>query len=312
MAIALNNQVILSKFSSGDVASNELNYHKSCYRDFLNQYDQKIRKDSSREEALKNELDEFWKAVCFNKVVTHVKETYVTGIDFEAKALMNLHEELLQKHDIAHPPQLTRFTEDIIRAIPQLEKRGKTKQKVKLYFKTDVDNLVREVMSPSSFVEQLNNVVVPIRKKISEQKNRFTGTFSMDCQKASVPKELLSLISMLIDGTDHTSKLSQASLTCAQLIVSNYLPNNTDDENKTRYHSKDRETPLVLYNALNLYGRFRSKCIITNQFHLGLSVPYLRVSKYYKTHRRCHASTIQRTEMFCTSRCEKRCFHGNR
>ena len=99
----------------------------------------------------------------------------------------------------------------------------------------------------------------------------------MDCQRASVPKELLSLISMPVDGTDHTSKLSQATLTSSQLIVSNYRPNNSGNEDKASYHSKNRETPLVLYNALNLYGRFRSKCIITNQFHLGLSVPYLRV-----------------------------------
>ena len=137
-------------------------------------------------------------------------------------------------------------------------------------------------MNPNSFVEQLNKIVVPIRKAISRQQNNFTGKFSMDCQKNSVSKELFSVISMLVDGTDHTSKLSQATLTCAQLIVSNYKPNNTGAEDKTTYHSQKRETPLVLYNALNLYGRFRSKCIITNQFHMGLSVPYLRILKITK------------------------------
>ena len=71
-------------------------------------------------------------------------------------------------------------------------------------------------MSPSSFVEQLNKIVILIRKAISRQQNSFTGKFSTDCQKNSIPKELLSLISMLIDETDHTSKLSQATLTYAQ------------------------------------------------------------------------------------------------
>ena len=100
--------------------------------------------------------------------------------------------------------------------------------------------------------------------------------------KNSVPKELHPLISMLIDGTDHTSKLSQATLTCTQLTVSNYEPGNTGTEDKMTNHSQKRETSLVLYNALNLYGRFRSKLIITNQFHMGLSVFYLRILEITK------------------------------
>ena len=74
-------------------------------------------------------------------------------------------------------------------------------------------------------------------------------------------------------------KLSQVTLTCAQLIVSFYKPINTGAEDKTTYHSQKRETPLVLYNALNLYERFRFKCIITNQLHIDLSVFYLRILK---------------------------------
>ena len=108
-------------------------------------------------------------------------------------------------------------------------------------------------MIPNSFAEQLNKIVISIRKAISCQQNNFTGKFSMECQKNYVPKELPSLITPMNDGTDHTSKLSQATLTCAQLIVSNYNPNNTGDQ--MTYYSQKRKTPLVLYNALNLYGR---------------------------------------------------------
>ena len=113
-------------------------------------------------------------------------------------------------------------------------------------------------------------------------KNNFTRTFSTNCQKNSVPKELLSLISSFIGRTDHTSNLNQVTLTCAQLIVSNYKPNNTGTEDKMRCHSQKRQTLVFLYNALNLYGRLRSKCIITNHFHMGLSVTYLRILKITK------------------------------
>ena len=82
---------------------------------------------------------------------------------------------------------------------------------------------------------------------------------------------------MLIDGTAVNDKVSQASLTCSQLIVSNYRPSSSDLEEKIHYHAKKRETPLTLYNGLELYGKFRCKNIITHQFHLGLSVPYLRI-----------------------------------
>ena len=118
-------------------------------------------------------------------------------------------------------------------------------------------------------------VVSSIRKAMSKQNNEFTGQFLKGCQEKSVPKELLTLISMLVDGTNPNSKLSQFSLTCAQLIMSYYKPNNKTNEEKMTYHSRKREMPIVVYNALNLYGRFRSKGIITDMFHLGLCAPYL-------------------------------------
>ena len=73
---------------------------------------------------------------------------------------------------------------------------------------------------------------------------------------------------------------------------------NAGAEDKTTYHFQKRETPLVLYNALNLYGQFRSKYTIINQFHIILSVPYLRILKITKFHRRCDASETQRSEKF--------------
>ena len=48
------------------------------------------------------------------------------------------------------------------------------------------------------------------------------------------------------------------------------------------YHSQKRKTSLVLCNALNLSGWFRSKCVFNNQFHMGLSAPYLRIFKTTK------------------------------
>ena len=100
-----------------------------------------------------------------------------------------------------------------------MEKR-RTGNKLTVFAKKDIDAyLLNDLINPNSFITQLNKIVRQIRKSISCQQNKFDWTFSENCQSNAVPKELLTLISMIIDGTSVMSKLSQASLTCAQLIV---------------------------------------------------------------------------------------------
>ena len=122
----------------------------------MDRYNQKIHVESNREVSLQNEVNEFWKAVCFNQVITHIRETYVRGIDFEASTLLKLYERLLEEINVTYFPHLTGFTEDILNIVPELEIRGVTKQKVKLYLKKDNDILAKEVMNLNSFIEQLN------------------------------------------------------------------------------------------------------------------------------------------------------------
>ena len=134
MAIALDNKSILAKLSSGDIVLNELNYHKSCCKDFVNKYNQKALAESNQEVSLQNEVNEFWKVVCFNKVMMNIRETDVRGIDFEASALLKLYERLLEENYISYSSHLTHFMEDILNAVQELEKRGVTKKKGKAIF----------------------------------------------------------------------------------------------------------------------------------------------------------------------------------
>ena len=61
MAIAFDNKAILAVLSCGDIVSNKLNYHKSCYKDFVNKYNQKTLVESNREVSLQNQVKEFGK-----------------------------------------------------------------------------------------------------------------------------------------------------------------------------------------------------------------------------------------------------------
>ena len=64
---------------------------------------------------------------------------------------------------------------------------------------------------------------MPLRKPMNFSENKFDGTFMEDCQVMSVPTELLTLVSLLIDGPIIDGSIfSQSSLTFSQLILSNF------------------------------------------------------------------------------------------
>ena len=69
MVTALDNKPIFAKVSSGDTVQSKLNYHKSCYKDFVNRYNEKAVVEFNQEVSMQNKVNEFWKAVCFNKVI---------------------------------------------------------------------------------------------------------------------------------------------------------------------------------------------------------------------------------------------------
>ena len=78
-------------------------------------------------------------------------------------------------------------------------------------------------------------------------KNEFTGNISSDCQQQSVPTELITLVNMLLEGSNVTHFSNQNVLTCAQLLLYNFKPryltrSTKNDEVKlnseTIYHSK--------------------------------------------------------------------------
>ena len=55
--MTIDNKPILAKLSSGDIATNELIYHKFCYKDFVNKYNQKMLVESNQEVSLKHQVN---------------------------------------------------------------------------------------------------------------------------------------------------------------------------------------------------------------------------------------------------------------
>ena len=103
----------------------------------------------------------------------------------------------------------------------------------------------------------------------------FNGSFPPVCQQESVPANLKYLVSMLLNGPNIKDQDSQACLTLSQMTLFNCKKRSTIASESR--HSLDLEPPLPLYIGINVHTQTRSKALVTQLFHLGLSVTYDRI-----------------------------------
>ena len=274
MAVKLGNDRLLSLLSSGDTASNQLLYHGSCNTSMWN--------ECNKINACTKSTDSTWKkAQAFNSVITHVieKMTEDSGISIPVKELNQMYVERLKEFGIEEQCQTTRFAEKLVNAIPNLIT---TTVLSKLYVlrSEKVDELVdSHVKCPNSYLASLQLITHPIRVAISELKNSFEGHYDGSSQVNSVPRILLLLIMLLIDGCT-SMKPSQEALTVAQLIT--YHAKINRSKSKKQRHKKCQETPVMIYTGLKLFFLTRSRMLIDSLFKTGVSVSYDRVLEITK------------------------------
>ena len=115
------------------------------------------------------------------------------------------------------------FSELLIAKHQDLEKRNVNK-KIIIYFKRTANAFLNGTLSaPSSFLQSMHEVIMPLRKFMSSHLNKFGGSFEEGCQVMNVPIELLTLVSMFFDGPYiQNINFSQPTLTISQLILSNF------------------------------------------------------------------------------------------
>ena len=106
----------------------------------------------------------------------------------------------------------------------------------------------------------------------------FHGTFSQACQQRSVSLSLLTLVKMILVGTNeysHEQGNQQAALSIAQLIKFNSMKHGWRSTDGSVGHSIT--TPLPLYLGLLMHVKTRRKEVVEKLCALGLSVSYVRV-----------------------------------
>ena len=107
----------------------------------------------------------------------------------------------------------------------------------------------------------------------------FDGSFTVDCQQRSVPQSLLTLMSMILYGSNIKNKnnyQSQATMSVSQLLVYNSVRSLKSNPTDNR-HSKTREPPLPLFVGAYVHSKTRSKNTIDALYKMGHSVTYDRV-----------------------------------
>lgn len=122
-----------------------------------------------------------------------------------------------------------------------------------------------------------------IREDIFSKTNTFNGTFDHESQVNSVPQSLLTLINMIINGSNiteqtHIKSLSQPVLSIAQLVMFNAVKiRRSNGDTSKIYHRKERQTPVPLYIGLKVHALSREHELIDSLYSLGLSVSYNNV-----------------------------------
>ena len=179
----------------------------------------------------------------------------------------------------------TDLKNQILSNIPDMQAHRQGRD-ILLAFNKDIGLALKRVYE-SDFDEEaiiLSKAAKIVRRDILNTKYTFDGTFEKECQKKSVPQSLLSLVKMIIDGSnikvnsDNVTE-PQAALTISQLLQFNSSfrrPSSITVPTST-YHTTKREPPLMLYLSLLLHAKTRKRGLIDKLYDLGLCVSYDRI-----------------------------------
>ena len=90
-------------------------------------------------------------------------------------------------------------------------------------------------------MRKLRDVATQIRNTMVIQKNKFVSSFNKDSQADSVSIALMTLMSILVDGsTTENNVLSQGALTSAQVVMYNFREKSVKKKTDNRRHAKSR------------------------------------------------------------------------
>ena len=181
---------------------------------------------------------------------------------FYTKDLEKIYLEVLSKYGIQYESHTSRFASLLFSNNDDLQKRN-IGSKITICFTAFADEIFKNMMDHGTIIRSMRDFVRPLRRLKAEKKNSFDRTFDIDCQLKLIAIQLLKLVNMLTDDSA-CATVSQASLSIAQLIISNFKQAPVCDASAFRRDNLDHETALKLYNSLKMISNTRSKKLVQN------------------------------------------------
>ena len=126
------------------------------------------------------------------------RESGSAGTIYLAKELELMYITLLKFHDVNVNSHVSHIADSLVEATPGLRKRTVNKE-VTVFFESTIDMLLKDhidiISEPNEFARSIKDVVIPIlfRNSMKMIQNKFDGTFAVECQKDSVPIQLVVL-----------------------------------------------------------------------------------------------------------------------
>ena len=116
-----------------------------------------------------------------------------------------------------------------------------------------------------------------VRNGILGRSADFDGYFVKNGQETSVPPSLIELVSMIEHGPDIKSQTeneaTRSDFAVAQIIQYNCHQSHRKRATAIKHHSKEHETPFVIYVRLLLFAKTRKRQLIytLNQYRICIS-----------------------------------------
>ena len=225
-----------------------------------------------------------------SNVVDYVKEVVMTSTIankipvFLQKDLTELYRKKMIAHgaskEFSEGAHCTRIRHKILEKVPGLCELESGRQ-MTLTLNDKVGQTLFAAYQSDEEEELMFKAATVIRRSLLAKDEVFDGGVSSQRQEKSVPKILVNLISMILEGVapghEIPERLKKISTNLAQLIRFNSVKR-TRNQNITDFrHSRNNEPPFPVKNGLFVYAKTRKKALVDRLAQEGLSIGYERV-----------------------------------
>lgn len=209
-AKTLQDTDLLAKLSAGDLVAQEAKYHPKC---LVSLYNRAERAEEARNNSVSSRHEKMCHAIALADIVSYIEDTrYGQSVRpvFKMPDIVSMYSDRLKQlgiDDISTTIHSTKLKDKILANIPDL-KDYRDGRITLLAFKEDVGPALKKACVDtdldSNFIH-IHKVARLIRKDLLDMSTKFSGSFPDDCQETAVPQSLLTLVNMLLYGTELTS-----------------------------------------------------------------------------------------------------------